>query len=257
MPESLGAILRTAREAKGLSVDQLATLTKINPSFIEAIENGRWDLLPGRVYLKPFTKLCAEALGLSVSELYDKIDGLTPEDKKRYEVPVADPTPVAPGPKRVDYKIPIVAISVLVILLIISFVVKQRQAMQGSTRGDFVIPAKTLFKRGEIKWERPWERPSANPQFNHGQRLRLETTKEVWALVIADQDTLYKGALPALSGKTFMADSIFRLSLSRNDCVSAYLNGAKVAGIGASPKKLGNFVIAPAVKEENSPDEIK
>jgi transcriptional regulator with XRE-family HTH domain len=257
VPESLGAILRTAREAKGLSVEQLAILTKINPAFVEALESGRWDLLPGRVYLKPFTKLYAEALGLNVSELYEKIDSLTPEDKKKYELPVADPAPTATGPKRVDYKIPIVAISVLAILLIISFVVKKRQSMQGSTRGDFVIPARTLFKRGEIKWERPWERPSSNPQFNQGQRLRLETTKEVWALVIADQDTLYKGALLAESGKTFVADSTFRLSLSRNDCVSAYFNGVKVAGIGTSSKKLGNFLIAPVIKEENSPDEVK
>lgn len=254
MPESLGAKLKAAREAKGLTVDQLSALTKINPSFIDALESGRWDLLPGRVYLKPFVKICGEALNLDVRELYDKIDGLTPEDKKKYDVPISDPAPLAPVAQRVDYKIPIVAISVLTIILLISFVVKTRQKSAG-TRGDFVLPARTLFKRGAIKWERPWERPSPYFQDNLSQRLRLETTCEISALVIADQDTLFKGVILSQSGKTFYADSTFRLSLSRNDCVIAFLNGVKVEGIGISSKKLNNFVIQK--KDEIGPDEIK
>ena len=254
MPESLGAKLRAAREARDLTVDQLSALTKINPAFIDALESGRWDLLPGRVYLKPFVKICGEALDLDIRELYDNIDGLTPEDKKIYDAPLSDPAPLAPAPKRVDYKIPIVAISVLTIILLISFVVKTRQRNAGN-RGDFVLPARTLFKRGEIKWDRPWERPSPYLQNTLSQRLRLETTGEIWALVIADQDTLYKGALLSQSGKTFFADSTFRLSLSRNDCVTAYLNGVKVEGVGTSSKKLNGFVIQK--KDETSPDEIK
>jgi hypothetical protein len=257
VPESLGAKLRFAREAKSMTIEQLSAITKINPDFIDALENGRWDLLPGRVYLKPFAKLCAEALGIDVNELYEKIDGLTPDDQKKYVAPVADPTPVAPGPKRVDYKIPIVAISVLAILLIISFVVKLRERDARSSRGDFVIPARTLFKRGEIKWERPWERPSANPKFAHGLRLHLETTCDIKAFVMGDEDTLFNETMLAQSGRTFVADSTFKLSLSRNDCVVAYLNGIKVAGVGINSRKLSNFVIAPLNKEEMVPDETK
>jgi cytoskeletal protein RodZ len=99
VPESLGAKLRAAREARELTVDQLSALTKINPAFIDALETGRWDLLPGRVYLKPFVKICGEALNLDVSELYGNIDGLTPEDKKKYDVPISDPAPLRPLPK--------------------------------------------------------------------------------------------------------------------------------------------------------------
>jgi transcriptional regulator with XRE-family HTH domain len=255
VPESLGAKLRLAREAKGLAVEQLSTLTKINPSFIDALESGRWDLLPGRVYLKPFVKLCGEALDLDVNELYNMIDGLTPDDKKKYELPIADPAPLAPGPKRVDYKIPIVAISVLIIILLISLVVKMRQQGAGGTRGDFVMPARTLFKRGEIKWERPWEQPSVSSQNKASQRLRLETTCDVSACVLAGADTLYKGVILSQTGKTFFADSTFKLFLSRNDCVTAYLNGVKVAGIGGSSKKLNNFLIQK--KDETGPDEAK
>ena len=43
-------------------------------SYIQAIEDGRWDLLPGQVYLKPFVKSLAEALGADYDELCELID---------------------------------------------------------------------------------------------------------------------------------------------------------------------------------------
>jgi cytoskeletal protein RodZ len=254
--ESLGAKLKAAREAKGLTIDQLSAITKIGPSFLIAMENGRWDLLPGRVYLKPFTKLCAEALDLDVKELYEKIDGSMPEDRKKYELPPSDPTPVAPPPKRVDYKLPIVAISVLIIILLISFAVKTRQFGTGNFHRDVIIPAEAPMIKEEIKWNRPWEKPSIS-RYPQNQRLRLETTSEVWTCVVADQDTVFKGIMPANSGKTFFADEGFKLSLGRNDCVAAYLNGVKVKGVGVSPGTLGNFRIEPIKEEAKPPDEAK
>jgi transcriptional regulator with XRE-family HTH domain len=256
LQESLGAKLKAAREAKGLTIDQLSAITKISPAFLNAMEDGRWDLLPGRVYLKPFTKLCAEALDLNVKELYEKIDGGLPEDRRKYELPPSDPTPVAPPPKRVDYKLPIVAISVLIVILLISFAVKTRQFGVGGSQRDVIVPAGAQVKKEEIKWDRPWERPSS-VRYSQNQRLRLETTDEVWVCVVADQDTIFQGIMPPNSGKTFIADSGFRLSLGRNDCVTAYLNGAKVKGVGISPRTLGNFQITPIKEETNSPDEAK
>ena len=195
MPDSLGTKLKVAREAKGLTIEQLSEMTKISPAFISAIESGRWDLLPGRVYLKPFTKLCAEALGLDVNQLYEIIDGAMPEDRKKYELPISDPSPTAPSTKRLDYKLPIVAISILIIILLISFVVKTKQFGIGSVKRDVVIPARAFIKRGEVKWERPWERPSA-AQYAGNQRLRLETICDVSAMVVADQDTIFREIIP-------------------------------------------------------------
>ncbi len=256
MPESLGTKLRVAREAKSLTVEQLSAMTKISPAFISAIESGRWDLLPGRVYLKPFTKLCAEALGLDVNELYEIIDGAMPEDRKKYELPAGDSSATAPSGRRIDYKLPIVAISILIIILLISFAVKTKQFGIGGAKREPVVSARAFIKRGEVKWERPWERPSST-QFAGSQRLRLETTCAVSVMVVADQDTIFKEMIPAQSGKTFFAVEEFKVSLSRNDCVTAYLNGLRVPEIGVGSRKLSNFRIAPVKEEEQSPDEAK
>ncbi len=256
MPESLGTKLKVAREAKGLTVEQLSAMTKISPAFISAIESGRWDLLPGRVYLKPFTKLCAEALDLNVNELYEIIDGAMPEHKKKYELPVSELSSAAPPRKRIDYKLPIVAISILIIILLISFAVKTRQFGIGGAKKEAVVSARAFIKKQAVMWDRPWERPSSS-LYAGSQRLRLETTCAVSAMVVADMDTIYKDMIPAQSGKTFFADKEFKISLSRNDCVTAYFNGVKVPEIGVGSRKLSNYRIAPVKEEEQSPDEAK
>ena len=244
MPESLGEILRAAREAKGLSLDQMASITKINESFIVALENGRWDLLPGRVYLKPFTKTCAEALGLNPQELYDKIDRVTPEDKIKTDLPVSDPAPLASPKKKIDYKLPVVLVSMLVVIVLILITVRTRGFHMLDAKIADVIPAKPFYKREPPLWNKPWERPPLNPEVLTGQRLRLEATGDLWAMVIADLDTVFNGDMLAGTGKTFIADSTFHLSLSRNDRAEAYFNGLKVPSVGVGSKKLYNFLIA-------------
>jgi len=255
VPESLGAKLRVARESKGISIEQLSAITKINPTFLEALENGRWDLLPGRIYLKPFTKLCGEALDLNVNELYEKIDGLSSQESKVHE-PVAAQLPL-PSKKSVDYKLPIVLTSLLVIIVLIALAVKTKKINFEDLNKEKFIPARGIARKSVTNWERPWERPALDAFFGENQRLRLETTDKVWARVIADYDTVFEGDIPANSGKTFTADSSFHLTLSRNDRAAAYFNGVKIQDIGKSFKKLNNFLIQPFTEDASQPDEDK
>jgi transcriptional regulator with XRE-family HTH domain len=255
VPESLGVKLRVAREAKGLTIDQLSAITKIHAAFITALENGRWDLLPGRVYLKPFTKLCAEALDLDFKDLFDKIDGMSSANKEAVEL---QSTPVGePAKKRVDYKLPIIFFAALAVIAIIVFAVRSRRFSRQDIPQESVVPAHGIPRRVDIKWERPWERPSINPEFDQAERLRLEAAADIWACVLADGDTAFAGTITGGEGKTFGADSTFKVTLSRNDRVTAYLNGLKVEGIGSSPKKLLNFTIGPEKKDQNTLNEIK
>jgi transcriptional regulator with XRE-family HTH domain len=239
-------LLREGREKKGLTVDQLAAITKLNPNFILALEEGRWDLLPGRVYLRSFARICAEALGIDVRDVYEKIDGFAPEEKK--------PDLIAPeigtgeGKKR-DYKLPLVlGVLVITVGLIIIFV-GSGEDKSSDTESDLIVPARAMLRRVETRWDRPWQRPPADPDFFASNRLTLETGEsEVRALVVADDDTVFQGTLPPESGKTFTADSAFRLSLSRNDKVAVYLNDSKMAEIGGRGGRLNNFLIAPEKK---------
>ena len=63
--KTVGEILKTEREVKNLSLDEVAAATKIKKEFLEAIENGVFRKITSEVTLRGFIKNYAEFLGLS------------------------------------------------------------------------------------------------------------------------------------------------------------------------------------------------
>ena len=66
--DSLGEYFREEREAQGLTFEQLAASTKIQESYLEALEDERFNLLPQKVFAKGFARTYARALGLDEEE---------------------------------------------------------------------------------------------------------------------------------------------------------------------------------------------
>lgn len=61
--EHVGAALRAVREARGLSVADIAALTRIRPAYVEAIEALRLQDLPSRPFTIGYIRAYAQALG--------------------------------------------------------------------------------------------------------------------------------------------------------------------------------------------------
>jgi curved DNA-binding protein CbpA len=65
LPAALtGDDLRKIREARGLSLRHIATVTKIGKRFLEYIEEDRFDFLPAPVYLRGFLQAYARLVGI-------------------------------------------------------------------------------------------------------------------------------------------------------------------------------------------------
>nr|WP_206774480.1 helix-turn-helix domain-containing protein [Bacillus cereus group sp. N8] len=75
-----------AREAKGLSIDQLHEITKIQKRHLVAIEEGNYDVLPGAFYARAFIKQYADAVGLNGEELLVEYQSTIPQSEK-HDVP--------------------------------------------------------------------------------------------------------------------------------------------------------------------------
>lgn len=61
-----------AREEKGISLDQLQSMTKIQKKYLTGIEEGDYSKIPGKFYVRAFIKQYAEAVGLSPDELLEE-----------------------------------------------------------------------------------------------------------------------------------------------------------------------------------------
>ncbi|PEY27460.1 helix-turn-helix domain-containing protein [Bacillus anthracis] len=79
----LGQKLKEARETKGLSVDQLHEITKIQKRHLVAIEEGNYDVLPGAFYARAFIKQYADVVGLNGEELLVEYQSTIPQSEKR------------------------------------------------------------------------------------------------------------------------------------------------------------------------------
>ncbi|HLU21716.1 MAG TPA: RodZ family helix-turn-helix domain-containing protein [Bacillaceae bacterium] len=68
----LGSRLRMAREEKSLTLDELQNITRIQKRYLVAIEEGKYEILPGKFYARAFIKQYAEAVGLEPEILFDE-----------------------------------------------------------------------------------------------------------------------------------------------------------------------------------------
>jgi curved DNA-binding protein CbpA len=59
-----GPRLRRARMRRGLELDDVARITKINPNYLACLEEGRFAELPARVYVRGFVAAYASCIGL-------------------------------------------------------------------------------------------------------------------------------------------------------------------------------------------------
>ena len=66
-----GADLRRLREARGVSLRHIASITKIGLRYLEYIEEDRFTLLPAPVYLRGFLHEYARLVGIDARRAAD------------------------------------------------------------------------------------------------------------------------------------------------------------------------------------------
>jgi cytoskeletal protein RodZ len=62
--ESVGEFFRQVRETKGLTIDEVASKTRIRSDFVRALEDGNFAKLPDQVFARGFVRSYARSLGL-------------------------------------------------------------------------------------------------------------------------------------------------------------------------------------------------
>ena len=64
-----GSRLRAARERKGLTLEQVASETRISRRYLEDLETGALEEMPGRTYVLGFARTYAKTVGLDQDEI--------------------------------------------------------------------------------------------------------------------------------------------------------------------------------------------
>lgn len=81
---SVGDTLRRTREAQGMSISEVASSLKLNVRQIEALESGRFDLLPGFAFTRGFLRNYARLLKIDAAPLLAAMQ--SPSDEANVEL---------------------------------------------------------------------------------------------------------------------------------------------------------------------------
>ncbi|MDZ4777138.1 MAG: DUF4115 domain-containing protein [Alphaproteobacteria bacterium] len=95
-----GTKLRAAREAKGLSLEQVAKDTRIRVEYVAALETMNVNLIPGKAYAKAYLRSYVKYLGLTEEELVIQYENesarLREDDSDQIRNPDSKPAPERP-----------------------------------------------------------------------------------------------------------------------------------------------------------------
>jgi cytoskeletal protein RodZ len=190
---SIGERLRRAREARAMSLDDVANQTRIPMRHLQHIEQEEWDALPAATYAIGFTRNYASAVGLDgpaiANELRDQIGG------PRRRAPAPEYYEPA-DPARVPPRSLVIGVIILAILLIGGYVLWRNMGGAGTAAApeETVIPV----ENGEA--------PAGNdqvaaPEALTGQTATLTSLGDVWISVSDGSTTLFSGILA--TGQTY------------------------------------------------------
>ncbi len=78
MSAPIGRLLQQARQARNLTVEQVARATHLRPHHIQAIEEGRFEAFPSPVQARAFLRIYADYLGVALEEQTPPTDAHPP-----------------------------------------------------------------------------------------------------------------------------------------------------------------------------------
>jgi cytoskeletal protein RodZ len=176
--DPIGIRLKAAREAQGMSLDDIAAKTRVPIRHLLHMEKGEWDALPAPTYSVGFARAYASAVGLNAAELGSELRAQlgatqTPATPSYYEP--ADPARVPPR------SMAIIA-AVVAVLLIIGYLVWRSTAV-GDVDEDQVAGVESTPV--EAPAAPPLAAPAAPPPAPAaaGGPVVLTATEDVWLRV--------------------------------------------------------------------------
>lgn len=118
-PPGVGARLRLAREARTLSVDDVAQTLKLGPRQVVALENGDWQDLPGQTFVRGFVRNYARMLQIDPAPLMAQLDATLAKPADSLSVPETPPARMPSSQPRRNRTVVLAGFVLVVLALLI------------------------------------------------------------------------------------------------------------------------------------------
>jgi cytoskeleton protein RodZ len=226
---SFGDGLRRERELRGISLREISQKTKISMRFLQALEDGRLEILPGGMFPRAFIRQYAEFLGLDVERTLADFAGA-------YREPVVE-KPALEGPRPGPWQNRLWAIAGAALLLTV-VLASRRPAPR--TRHTAAAPPPPVVASSPISVV---TQPAPAPAESDGLVLTLTADEECWVEAHVDGRSVLNRVLTVGETATIEAAAEIRLSVGNAGGVSLNLNNLPGLPLGRSGEVKKNILI--------------
>jgi transcriptional regulator with XRE-family HTH domain len=240
--QSIGEILRRERLRRGLKLDELSAQTKIGCGYLAAIEENRFDRLPGGILTRSFLRQYTRVLGLDEEQAVAYLK----EQVGEPSLPLPDPgksfrTPYLPH-------LPVLVWLALTMCLggvVYKFVEKRhppgsendaaRQDSIGQPDGQRHVAAAPLNEGNALPIREgpgasPTRQVAANPGVMH---VVFTATEPVWISVTSDGDHKFSGTIEEQQSREFESSGNMTVLVGNVGGLTILINGQRIGVTGS------------------------
>ena len=242
---TVGQLLRTAREALGISREEAAAVTRIKPVFLTALEEDDYHLLPDERYLLRFLEEYARFL---------KIDAQPVQDRFSEQI-ARDPGPLAVFPVKRTITVPLRGLVPALLLLAVlipsafigfSLLLNRPRGDHAPDRGERPELTSETGSPAPIAASTPaLSQPPVLPDVQGGKTLRAQAKEMTWLLVTIDGRETRDVLLRAGETWEWRAQESFVLTVGNAGGVELILNGRPLPPLGEPGQVIRDIRLPP------------
>lgn len=230
MMRALGEEFRAAREARGLSLSDVADHIHIRSVYLQALENEDWSVIGAAVYARGFIRTYARFLGLDPESAVARFN-----DARAPETPASQPSSAASlsGPAERRSPSPALWIAAVLAFILVAAVGYNYYSLKLASRASgprAAIPAATPAPAVSAPAVAE-STPAPTPRLVRTMTLRLSAPS--WVRIVVDGDNVMEGTFPQGTVRTFHGKKA-TIRIGNAGGVDLDVNGKDLGKLGSS-----------------------
>lgn len=213
-----GEHLKREREMRGVSLEEISAATRISTRFLEALENERWEQLPGGIFNRGFIRAVAHFLGLDEESLVAEY-ALATDDKPSVAVWAAGPAPTR------TWLVVLLAVILSVALVGGGWLAYRHYAARFKAWRTHADNLRALPAPGIASGTAAANPPDSLATPHAPLNLKVDAGKPAQVKVVADGKVVFDGTLEPGETQRFQAKGNLEISSSEASALLLELNG--------------------------------
>ena len=233
-PTDVGARLRAAREAKQISLREIAATTKISVSALEALEENDVAQLPGGIFTRAFVRSYATEVGLDPEEVVRDFVAQVPaegiDEEEKYDSQSREHDLFQSQQRMAATVLKLVAISAAVLLLYLGWTVTTGTDAPEAPVAE-TAPALLAPVAGSVRIEPP---VTAEPMSQESLTIVLRPRGDCWVSLTIDGELVFEALMHAGDRESYAAADEMRLIVGDAGAFGFTINQQDGRSLGVS-----------------------